>query len=654
MASAHPHPRSTPGLSSLRSRLRTALPGRAALAALVWQIMFGTALATRLVLAGLSLSQGLINLSMLPHIVVAGVVMDAVTALYMVVPFAIYLWLAPTRVYRSRVGRALVFAGMALTIGGCAYLGAAEYFFFDEFNARFNYVAVEYLIYPTEVLGNIRDSYPVYPALAIAALLGLGGTWALRTRIDRAFADTTGFARRSGLAAGVAVTVAASLWTFNLQTLQSGHDRVANEVAANGVYSFFSAARNAHIDYEAYYATLSGQEAATRVHRLIGQRNTQPQGGANPFARHVDNRDLGDPKDWNVIVLLQESMGSEFVGSLGGRGLTPNIDRIAAQGLSFTHVYASGTRTVRGMEAVTTGLAPVPPESVVKRTGNDGLFNLATVARKAGYSPTFIYGGYGTFDNMNAFFGGNGWDVIDRTDMPRARFANIWGIADEELMDNALDVFDKQVARGERVFSVVMSTSNHKPFTFPQGIPGVTAQGGGRDAGVRYADHAIGHFFDRLQTRDWARNTMVVIVADHGARVYGRAEVPVPTYEIPFVVVAPGLAPARVDTLASQIDVGPTVLGLLHLSYDSRLPGRDILRMRPEDGYAVFNHNRDVAMMRGDKVAVLGFGKTLQTQRYDAATRQLSPAPHDPELESDAQAMFQSSQMVFARGLQKE
>ena len=124
---------------------------------------------------------------------------------------------------------------------------------------------------------------------------------------------------------------------------------------------------------------------------------------------------------------------------------------------------------------------------------------------------------------------------------------------------------------------------------------------------------------------------------------------------MPFIVHAPAyLAPQRVDTLASQIDIGPTLLGMLHLSYESRLPGRDILRMKPEEGYAVFNHNRNIAMMRGDQIATLGFGKTVQTETYDPASGELRPAPHNPVLEQDAQSMFQMSYDLFATGRQRE
>ncbi|MDX3904765.1 MAG: sulfatase-like hydrolase/transferase [Pigmentiphaga sp.] len=647
-------------MSSTKTRLAAVgapAAGRLRLLVMLWLVYLVFSFATRITLSAVSLHAGLVTWSMLPRVFAMGMLMDAVTGLYICVPFALYLWMAPARLFRARAGRALVLGGFFLAAAGFAYLAAAEYFFFDEFNARFNYTAVEYLIYPTEVFTNIRDSYPVGQALAAALFVGLAVTRWLRPHIAACFGDQAGWRARTAGMAVMAALIALSLAGLDLQTAQGrSTNRIAGELADNGVYAFFSALHNANIDYPRYYATLDDNEAAARVRHLLTQANTRPSSSAagQPFARQVDNSDLGPPRRLHVIILLQESMGSEFVGSLGGRKLTPNIDRIAAQGLSFTHLYASGTRTVRGMEALATSLAPVPPEAVVKRTGNEHLFNLATVARQAGYAPTFIYGGYGTFDNMNEFFGANGWRTIDRTDMPAPKFANIWGIADEELLDNALAVFDRQVARGERIFSVVMSTSNHKPFTFPPGIPGVPEQGGGREAGVRYADYAVGKFFDELRTRPWYRDTILVVTGDHGARVYGRAKIPVATYPVPFIVHAPAyVRPGRVDTLASQVDIGPTLLGLLHLSYASRLPGRDILRMRRDDGYALFNHNRDVALMRGGEIATLGFGKALQTEFVDAAG-QLHPAPHDRELERDAQALFQESYAMFTAGRQRE
>jgi len=276
------------------------------------------------------------------------------------------------------------------------------------------------------------------------------------------------------------------------------------------------------------------------------------------------------------------------------------------------------------------------------------MFNWSTVMRENGYSPTFIYGGYGAFDNMNYFFSHNGYKVIDRTDMPKPDFANIWGMSDVDLFRNALHTFDEQHRRGERIFSVVMTTSNHKPFTFPAGVPGVNPQGGGREAGVRYADHAIGYFINELKKRPYFDNTMVVIVADHGARAYGRASIPLPTYEIPFMVYSPRhIAPRRFDGLTSQLDVAPTVLGLLNISYDSQFFGKDTLIGNAHSRISMLNHNRDIAVLRDEHLAQIGFGKTRSTVAYDTATRMLSRLPEDDDALRDAQSIFQIAYDVY-------
>jgi phosphoglycerol transferase MdoB-like AlkP superfamily enzyme len=301
------------------------------------------------------------------------------------------------------------------------------------------------------------------------------------------------------------------------------------------------------------------------------------------------------------------------------------------------------------MEGVTASFPPVPPESIVKRSKNEGMFNWSTVMALNGYKPTFIYGGYGTFDNMNYFFGNNGYKVIDRTDMPKPKFANIWGVSDEDLFRNAFHVFDKQHQKGERIFSVVMTTSNHKPFTFPTGVPGVKAEGGGREAGVRYADYAIGWFVEELKKKPYFDNTMVVIVADHGARAYGRASIPLPTYEIPFMVYSPKhIAPRRFDGLTSQLDVAPTVLGLLNISYDSVFFGKDTLIGDAQSRVAVLNHNRDIALLHNEQLAQLGFRKTRSMVSYDKNTRMMGRLPNNEDALLDAQAMFQIAYDAYA------
>jgi phosphoglycerol transferase MdoB-like AlkP superfamily enzyme len=628
-------------LSHARDALRRS---RFVLAALLIGAYAVISLTTRIVLSLKAHAAGQLGWMEMPRILAVGAGYDAIIALCVAAAFVAWLVMMPERWFHRRWHRALIWSGFAVTLFGLTYLGAVEYFFFDEFDSRFNFVAVEYLIYPHEVFVNIWQSYPV-----AKVLLATGGAtaltlWLLRGIIRSGLNAVQPLRRRLPWGIAVCAALLFAHFTFNINSGRNNANRVADELAANGIYTFFNAAANNNLDYNQFYSTLDHEQAVARARKIVAQPNSAFIPGAlHPLARHVTYG--GPPQRLNVIVLLEESLGAEFVGAYSQRpGLTPNLDRIANDSLVFTRTYASGTRTVRGMEAVTASFPPVPPESIVKRTKNEGLFNWSTVMKENGYTPTFIYGGYGTFDNMNHFFGNNGYRVIDRTDMPKPNFANIWGMSDEDLFRNAFRVFDEQHHKGQRIFSVVMTTSNHKPFTFPSGVPGVKPEGGGREAGVRYADYAIGWFIDELKKKPYFDNTLVVIVADHGARAYGRASIPLPTYEIPFMVYSPGhIVPRRFDGLTSQLDVAPTVLGLLNISYDSQFFGRDALIGDDHSRVAVLNHNRDVALLHDERLAQLGFRKTRSMAEYAPATRMLTRLPNDDEALRDAAAMFQTA-----------
>ena len=603
---------------------------------------------TRVVLAGVAIGQGQASPGNLPVMMAVGLLFDVVTALNLFALFALYLVVVPRRILNSRWHRRLLFGIFSLVVFGLIYLGAVEYFFFDEFNSRFNFVAVEYLIYPHEVFVNIWQSYPVARVLVAALALTALVIWLMRKPLlgERAAAGSTG--ARFALVGILAAAIGLGHATLTVNTSRYSENRVVNELAMNGIYAFFSAALNSELDYGAYYLSLPEAEADERVRKLLTTRHSNYLPGSGHIERHVLAD--GPAQHLNVVVLLEESLGAEFVGAYGDkRGLTPEIDRLAAQGMLFTRAYATGTRTVRGMEAVTASFPPVPAESIVKRPHNEGMFNWSTVMAKNGYASTFIYGGFGTFDNMNYFFRTNGYRVIDRTDMDKAKFANIWGVSDEDLFGNAVRVFDDQHARGEKIFSVIMTTSNHKPFTFPPGVNGVAEKGGGRDAGVRYADYAIGRFFDMAKTRPWFDDTIFVIVADHGARVYGREDIPIRTYEIPLVLYSPKhIKPARVDTLTSQIDVAPTVIGMLDFNYDSTFFGIDVLRDHYPERLIPLNHNRDIALFDGRNLIEIGFRKTSAQYVYDPLTHSQVPVTIDPERTKDAIAFFQEAFKLYS------
>src|SRR5262245_19041509 len=268
-----------------------------------------------------------------------------------------------------------------------------------------------------------------------------------------------------------------------------------------------------------------------------------------------------------------------------------------------------------------------------------------------GYRTSFLYGGYGYFDNMNHFFAGNGFDVQDRRSIESVRFEHLWGVSDEDLFDHALAYLDRVHATGRPFFTIIMTTSNHKPFTFRPGLErlGIPPEGGGRAAGVRYADYALGEFLREAEGHPWFDDTLFVVAADHGARVYGRAEIPLRTYEIPLMFYAPKhLAPRHVDSLVTQIDIAPTVLGLLGLPYEAPFFGQDALSSPALHRVAFFNHNHDVAIYRDGTLVVFGLHKAAQTWHYDRATDSYSAAPEDAALERLGIAYFQTASELYA------
>lgn len=592
----------------------------------------------------------------LPRIVAVGALNDALQLPYWLFPVGLGLAVLPRRLDQAPVKLVLLMLLFAAAFGAL-FVAVLEYFFFDEFSARFNLVAVDYLIYPHEVLGNIYASYPVVGLTAACACLALLIAAVLWTAVGPRESEKTTFRSRWLTVLASAMTVLAVAVFARADSLVGSGNRVADQLAANGITSFFAAFHTNQLAYPDYYRTGEPATLRRRLRDDLGRGEGAFSAGAEGFARrHTAHAERLGPL--NVAVLTEESFGAEFVGAYGDvRGLTPEFDRLAKQGLLFTRAYATGTRTVRGLEAITASFPPIPSESIVKRPGSERIATWGSVLRAQGYHTSFLYGGYGVFDHMNAFYSGNGFAVSDRTDIPDPAFANIWGVSDGDLFDHAIRYFDRRDATGQPFFSIVMSTSNHRPYTFPPGIPGVKPAGGGREDGIRYADYALGRFFRKARAQPWFDRTLFIVVADHGARVYGAAEIPLYSYEIPLLFLAPKHLPAgRTDTLTSQIDIAPTALGLLGLAYEAPFFGQDVLRWRGGPRVLLFNHNHTVAAMRAGDLTLLDLHREVSCERYRRIDNHSSVVGDkftridcDPELVDLTTAYYQVAYELFER-----
>ena len=582
-----------------------------------------------------------------------GLGFDFAAAVYALAPFVLWLMLAPGRIAGTRIYRAASVAWFFAACFAALLLGVAEWLFWEEFGGRFNFIAVDYLLYTHEVLGNIWQSYPTGKLLLGLALGAAALTAVLARLLWRWSAAPAGWRLRSATVL-VLVLILGGVTRFvdgdgkNF----SGHD-VANELAGNGLYEFFSALRRNELDFDRYYATLPLNEAMATVRGAFPTaRWIAPEGGG--IERFEPGQ--GGERKLNVVLVSVESLGAEFLGAYGdARGLTPNLDRLAQESLWFSRVYATGNRTVRGLEALSLSLPPTPGQSIVRRPHNDKLFTLGSVFEDKGYGTIFAYGGYGYFDNMNAYFEANDYRAVDRRNIPAARieFENVWGVADEHLYDQVIEEIDREKAAHERrpVFVHVMTTSNHRPYTYPAGRVDV-ASGKGREGAVKYTDWALGQLIERSRARPWFKDTVFVITADHGASARGTTQIPVDKYLIPVFVYSPAhIAPRRVERLMSQIDIPPTLLGLLDFRYYTKFLGRDVLHSVPDSDRAFVGNFQTVAFMKDERIAVLQPKRETEVFRLADQGRTYLPLPADAALTREAISFYQIASHVFRNGL---
>jgi phosphoglycerol transferase MdoB-like AlkP superfamily enzyme len=527
-----------------------------------------------------------------------------------------------------------------------------EFFFFEEYSARFNHLALDYLMYPDEVFGNIFASYNVPLFVALAMMLAALLTWMTGRLIPAAATEWHWRDRLSGGAA--TLVVGAALWlAWSAAPDAIGQTRISGEVALNGWAQLIRAYLTSHLDYEAYYSLVSPAEADVRVARLVNQAVP-----GNGLLRHFAprGRTTGEPLD--IVIIMEESLGSNFSARFSGTTddpVTPELDKWSHEGLTLTNLIANGNRTVRGMEGILCSFLPLPGDAVVKRDRSENVASIARVLAAQGYQTTFFTGGYGLFDNVKPFMTANGFNAfVEQPDYPSDAFRTVWGVADEHVFDHMIARQKQARVEGKRWFSATITGSNHKPFDVPPGRVEWPAGQSRRRGAVLYADWAIGHYLALAKRERLLDHTVVLIVGDHGARVYGAEEIPVTSYRIPAVFFTPDARyrGAVIDRLTSQIDLAPTLLSLAGVTYDAPFFGQDLLGLTSDGGRAFVNHNRSIGMLTDRLLVVLGLhqtkafytrsGKDSDTfVRIDAETSELK------ELAADASAAFQTAYQVY-------
>lgn len=569
-----------------------------------------------------------------------GFAFDLTMGLLFLVLYCVYLLLVPKKWIGSLFDKCFTYFYLSLLLIIIYFSLLAEFPFWAEFGVRFNFIAVDYLIYTYEVFENINQSYPL-PLIGIVLIGLIVFTFFLFNRFKifrNTFSDKNSIRNRSLYATPIlAIALVLGLVMKNKQA-DFTNNLVVNELGKNGAFSFVSAYQSNELDYGTFYPTLPEKEAYSVLkYDLLQDNQKYITETDDDISRLTQGNQELKP---NIILITIESFSGEFLKAFGNKNnITPNYDRLAEQSVFFTNLYATGTRTVRGMEALTLCVPPTPGNSIVRRPDNQNLFSISTIMKAKKYHPYFIYGGDGYFDNMNNFFGGQGFDIVDRNrgnalsdDIKTTRyqipdnevtFENAWGICDEDIYKQSIKYADKSAKANQSFFQFVMTTSNHKPFTFPKGK--IDLPQGDRNAAVKYTDYALGKFLDDAKTKPWFKNTVFVIVADHCANSAGRWEINIANHHIPAIIYnLPLQKTEKINRLTSQIDLMPTLFGYLGWDYTTSLYGKDIHKTKIGDERAFLGNYRTLGMLKDNVFTQIDDRKRVKQFNVFGASQSLS------------------------------
>ncbi|OOF59167.1 LTA synthase family protein [Rodentibacter genomosp. 2] len=519
--------------------------------------------------------------------------------------------------------------------------------FIETYDYRPNRLFIEYLIYPKEVFSMLVEGHLsevilnlVFTVLATILYWQLAA-WSVKNLRPMSWKVRPIVAL---VVIGVSFIGARSSFQhrgINPAMVAFSSDSLVNSLVLNSGYSVIYAAQQ--FKDEEKSSEIYGKMDTNEMLRIVKLNRGRAVDDyiSEKFPTLTKNTASYQGKPKNIVIILQESLGAQFIGTLGGKPLSPNIDRLAKEGWLFENIYATGTRSVRGIEAVTTGFIPTPARAVVKlNNSQNNFFTIADFLGKQGYDTSFIYGGEKHFDNMASFFYGNGVKtIIDQQDYKNPKFTATWGVSDEDLFDKADETFTKLQNEGKPFFSLVFSSSNHDPFEFPDGKIELYEQPKAtRNNSAKYADYAVGHFFNLAKKSNYWKDTIFLVIADHDSRAAGASLIPIKNFHIPALILGEGIAPRRDQRLVSQIDMPTTLLSLAGVSGNYPMIGYDLTKNTNPDR-AIMQFDQTQALMKGNRDVVIQMpSKAAQGYYYDKATETLKEKSVSEEMKQEALA----------------
>lgn len=545
----------------------------------------------------------------------------------------------------NRVPRFIIFIINLIVAAAGAFLVMNEMAtpgFIMEYGVRPNHLYVQYLIYPKEVLATLWGGHKIELILSVvvtvAAFVGFFklSSWAFSNKYRKAKLTYNVVALLLTLCI-VPLGIRSTLGhrPLNPSMVAYSDNALVNSLPLNSsysaVYALFHLDDNDVGENQIYRVEpidkvlAAGLSLSKHIAPDVYNEKCPINQVIKPFEGVYQGPDTkpgatiaGEGKKYNVVVILEESLGDNFVASQGGFPMTPYLEKLKEKGWWFENLFAAGHRSIRGIEAVTAGMPPSPLNSIVKLAPPaDPYATMFKVFRELGYKTSFIYGGEGHFDNMRTYFLENGMEkVIEQKDYQNPQFVGSWGVSDEDLFNRANEEFAHNYKSGNNFFSVVFSSSFHDPFEIPAGkvsLDGFKTDEPARLLAAKYADYALGKFLEKAETEDYYKDTIFLVIADHESRVRGTGTFPIDDFTIPAVIIGPNVKPGIFDErVVSQIDMSATIMSLAGVDAEVPNVGQNLTYSGIRER-ALMQFNEQFGYLEGNKFAVLAPSTTPYT-----------------------------------------
>ncbi|TRO38640.1 LTA synthase family protein [Pseudomonas sp. ALS1279] len=576
--------------------------------------------------------------------------------------------------------RRLHVAWLTFATSLCLFFAVVELNFYREFHQRLNSLVFQYM---QEDLGTVTsmiwNGFPVLRLLLAWALATLLLAWLFRC-IERA-TRARGHAAPPRWPARIAVFVMFLLVCVVAArgTLRSGpplrwgdayttDSMFANHLGLNGTLTLVDAAENFFSEHRdnSWKATLPADEAQQITRDLLLTPRDELIDPDQAAVRRVYTPPAEGqlPQVRNVVVILMESMAGRYIGAMGNQdGITPNFDALAKEGLLFQRVFSNGTHTHQGMFATMACFPNLPAFEYLMRMPEGGhqFSGLPQLLSARGYDDVYVYNGSFAWDNQSGFFANQGMrNFVGRDDFVDPVFIDpTWGVSDQDMFSRGADELTKLGSQGKPFYALLQTLSNHTPYALPEDLPVERVTGHGsldeHLTAMRYADWALGQFFAKARQEPYFKDTLFVVLGDHG---FGNdeqiTEMDLSRFSIPLLLIGPGVQETfgnNRDTVGSQIDVVPTIMGRLGQPVQQQCWGRDLLALPEGDaGVAVIKpsgSDQTVGLVTGDNILVKPRDRDARLYRYQlghaASAEVIDDAQRRSDLERKLSAFVQTA-----------